>query len=354
MATFRKKPINATKSLKSLHNQGLFLKRLGVLLLEGFSIKKALQFLKTISDIEIERWILAIESGMEAGNEFHYELKQLGFSEQVCSQIYFSVVHGNFGETIYHCGEQIINEMDRKKKMQQLLSYPVMLVIFIIGMLFAMRYILLPHIRQITTSNTDHLGLGTKLVMQLIDWSPIIIVGSVIVIILAILGVRAYLAKRTPLERQLFLTQLPVVGRLLQLARSQYLSYEWGQLIKHGVSIREIIRIMKQDENSLFLQELADNMEAQMLTGKSFYEVILSYEFLKEELAQIIQHGEVSSDLGKELMLYANQCEEDLKLKVERLMSFVQPVVFIGVAVMIVAIYAALLLPTFSLMEGLR
>ena len=58
MATFRKKPINATKSLKSLHNQGLFLKRLGVLLLEGFSIKKALQFLKTISDIEIERWIL--------------------------------------------------------------------------------------------------------------------------------------------------------------------------------------------------------------------------------------------------------------------------------------------------------
>lgn len=237
--------------------------------------------------------------------------------------------------------------------MQQLLSYPVMLVIFIIGMLFAMRYILLPHIRQITTSNTDHLGLGTKLVMQLIDWSPIIIVGSVIVIILAILGVRAYLSKRTPLERQLFLTQLPVVGRLLQLARSQYLSYEWGQLIKHGVSIREIIRIMKQDENSLFLQELADNMEAQMLTGKSFYEVILSYEFLKEELAQIIQHGEVSSDLGKELMLYANQCEEDLKLKVERLMSFVQPVVFIGVAVMIVAIYAALLLPTFSLMEGL-
>ena len=131
------------------------------------------------------------------------------------------------------------------------------------------------------------------------------------------------------------------------------MSYEWGQLIKHGVSIREIIRIMKQDENSLFLQELANNMEEQMLMGKSFYEVILSYEFLKEELAQIIQHGEVSSDLGKELMLYANQCEEDLKLKVERLMSFVQPVVFIGVAVMIVAIYAALLLPTFSLMEGL-
>lgn len=353
MAIFRKKHIKATKSLKSMYSQGIFLKRLGQLLLEGLSMKDALLFLSTTGNKHHKEWITFIESGLQEGHTLHEQLGLLNFTDQVCSQIYFSMIHGQFAQTIYDCGVQILAKMQRKKNLQQILTYPIMLIIFMVGMLFAMRYILLPHITQLTTSGSSHMSMGTAIVLVIIRESPVIIVLSTVLCTIFFILFRLYLSEKTAIETSSILTSIPVVKPLLQLYYTQFLALEWGQLIKHGTHLKEITDIMLSDKNSSLINEIGEEISTTLQRGHSFKEAVSEFSFLKKELKDIIDYGEQSSDLGKELLLYSNQCEEELQLLIEKIMTFIQPVVFIGIGIMIVSIYAALLLPTFSLLNGI-
>ena len=353
MVLFRKKPIKATRSLKSLHNQAIFLKRLGQLLLEGLSMQEALRFLSTTGNQEIKQWVNHVQAGFSQGRTLDEMLGELNFSDQVASQIYFSLVHGQFAQTISDCGQQMMDRMERKKKLQQILTYPIMLIIFIIGMLFAMRYILLPHLTQLTTSETNHMNLGTRLIFIFIRESPILLILATCLASLALLVFQYYLSKKTALARASILCQLPLARLVLPLYYTQFLAMEWGQLLNHGSNLLEITQIMTTDKNTNLVKELGQAIAQGMQAGQSFKTSISGYSFLKYELRDIIDYGEESSDLGKELLLYSRQCQEELSLKVEKIMTLVQPLVFIGIGILIVSIYAALLLPTFSLLNGL-
>jgi len=88
-----------------------------------------------------------------------------------------------------------------------------------------------------------------------------------------------------------------------------------------------------------------------MLEGKSFNEKIESYPFFKEELALIIEYGQMKSRLGRELSLYADETFDDFFSQVDRSLQLIQPLIFLFVAMMIIMIYAAMLLPIYQNME---
>ena len=78
--------------------------------------------------------------GHALGNSFHLELEKLGFPTKVCAQIYFASHYGNYGQTIMRCGDQLLKELEHKKKLKSLLTYPLLLILFLLGMLLMMRF----------------------------------------------------------------------------------------------------------------------------------------------------------------------------------------------------------------------
>ena len=64
----------------------------------------------------------------------------------------------------------------------------------------------------------------------------------------------------------------------------------------------------------------------------------------------MIQQGEVKGKLGKELMVYSNVCFQVFS-KIERVITLVQPFIFIIIACLIIGVYGAML-PIYGNMEG--
>ena len=65
----------------------------------------------------------------------------------------------------------------------------------------------------------------------------------------------------------------------------------------------------------------------------------------------MIEYGEIKSKLGSELEVYAEKTWEEFFLRINRATNFIQPLVFIFVALVIVLFYAAMLLPIYQNME---
>lgn len=355
MGIFQKKLTSNTiyRSQKETREQGLFLKRMGTLLLEGFSLKEALRFLLTITDSKQVKWVKVIEQNVNTGNSLFQGLRDVGFSDLICTQIYLSTIHGKFSETIFKAGEQMIESAKRKKKIQSIIQYPIMLLIFIVIMLFSMRYILLPHIKRIASPEEASLGTGTRLIVGIVETAPYWMLGTVLLMTVSFFVLSIITKKKSAIEKLNFYSKNRLIRSYLQLYWTRFFTLEWSQLLKTNCTLIQIVHLMQEDKSSVLFREVGRVIEHKMRKGYSFKEAISSLDFLKPEVEEIIMHGELTGRMGIELMLYSSDCEAELNQKIESMMERIQPIVFIFVALMIIAIYAALLLPMFSIMEGL-
>ncbi|WP_252899313.1 type II secretion system F family protein [Lactococcus fujiensis] len=77
----------------------------------------------------------------------------------------------------------------------------------------------------------------------------------------------------------------------------------------------------------------------------------VNYHFFNHELALMIEYGELKDKLGLELGIYADECWEQFFIKIDRAIQFIQPLVFVFIALMIILLYAAMLLPIYSNMN---
>ena len=335
------------------NEKGLFLKRMGTLLQEGYSMKDALIFLSKIEKGPSINWIQSIQEGMLLGNSFHLELEKLGFPTKVCAQIYFASHYGNYGQTIMRCGDQLLKELEHKKKLKSLLTYPLLLILFLLGMLLMMRFLILPHMEELFASFDTTTEIYSNWIVRFIYYSPQIILGSLCLIILGVFGLQNKLKKGTVIEGITFFINQPFLGSYLKDYWTSFFFQEWGELLKNGCSFQEAILIMRKEGASKLLQETGDLLSEQMQLGKSISESLISLPFFHEEAIIVVTHGESLGKLSTEMLVYAAYCENELTNKIEKLMSKIQPVIFAFIALMIISIYASLMLPIFSLMEGI-
>ena len=176
-----------------------------------------------------------------------------------------------------------------------------------------------------------------------------VLVGSVLlaigVLILLFLGRRA---KRLALVS--FLATLPFLRPFLQDYLTAFYAREWGSMIAQGLELNQIFPMMQGQRSRLF-REIGQDLEVALARGTSFSDHIQTYPFFKRELALMIEYGEAKSKLGSELEIYADKTWAGFFHRLNKAMNVVQPLVFVFVALMIVLLYAAMLLPIYENLE---
>lgn len=353
MDLFQKLRTINTLSREKSTEKGLFLKRIGMLLEDGYAIKDALEFLAKIESGIVYDWTQRLQSELLTGGTFHKALENIGFSDRTCSQIYLAAQYGNYGQTIRQCGEHLLEKNDKRLKLRSLASYPVLLVGFLVGILIVMRVLIFPYMETLLTSMGSSDAVYSNGVVAIIYYSPYIISAVVIYHLILYYLLKQYLKSKTLIERVKFYTRIPLLKMYLKDYYSHFFFLEWGQLFYNGCSFQEIIQIMQGGDSSKLLNETGRHLSDKMLAGKSVYEAISSLPYFYEEGLLVISHGENIGKLGIEMLLYADYCETRLNTRIEKMMERIQPIIFSLVGLMIVAIYAALMLPMFTMMEGI-
>ncbi len=353
MDLFQKKPTYSISSREKPNEKGLFLKRIGMLLAGGYSLKEALSFLVKFETGMTQIWISSIQEGLMTGSSFHKELEKVGFSEKVCAQIYLANQYGQYAETVVACGDQLLETNEKKKKLRALATYPVILLLFLLGMLVLMRYLILPHMETLFMNTGNDADMYSNKIVLFVFYSPQIIGGTLILATAIAYIIYKKSSELSKIHLYEVLTKVPILKQYLKDYYSHFFFLEWGNLLLNGCSFQEIIQIMKGEDSSRLLKETGSHMAVQMELGHPIYVAIETLPFFYKEGIQVVSHGENLGKLGTEMLVYASHCENQFDQRIEKLMGKIQPLIFILVAIMILAVYAALMLPVFNLMEGL-
>ena len=349
----RTKPISFLNHPSS-KRMAWFLKRVGSLLKEGFSLKEALRFIQTLLSKESEeKWVQTLYDSLEAGDSLDEGLALISFPDHVVSQVYFASIHGKYAEAIYQAGVSLEEKAQRKQKILTLLAYPSLLLLFMTGLLLSMRSVLLPYL--LTDAQTGQTGwerMG-RMASSFVQHFPSLLLIGASVIGLSFFCIHLCLKKRSAVEKAVFFSRWPLAGPLVKLYYSQLFSQEWGQLFESGLEMHSIVKLMQQKNMMPLIQGVGAILEKEFKKGNGFSTCLSYLSFLNTEFSRVVSHGETSGHLGKELLVYGEECLQEMERRIEKLMTYIQPLSFLVISFLIISVYGALLLPMLSNMEGI-
>ena len=303
----------------------------------GFHLAEIVDFLGRSALLE-SAYVQQMRQGLASGQTFSEIMAGMGFSHAVSTQLSLAELHGNLSLALLKIEEYLDNVSKVKKKLIEVATYPMMLLGFLVMIMMGLRNYLLP---QLTSQN-----LATQIISQL----PSIFLISILTLVGLVGGTYLAFKRRKKIVIYSLLARIPFVGSFVKIYLTAYYAREWGNMIGQGLELSQIFQIMQNQKSALF-QEIGQDLSLALQNGQEFPQKISSYPFFKNELSLIIEYGEVKSKLGSELEIYAHKTWEEFFSRVNRSMNLIQPLVFVFVALMIVLLYAAMLLPLYQNME---
>ena len=286
-----------------------------------------------------EVYVDSMQESLLSGASLADMMAKLGFSDTIVTQIALADVHGNCQQSLLKIDGYLASMSVVRKKLIEVATYPLILLSFLILIMLGLKNYLLPQLEN------------QNFATQIISHFPMIFLGSFALLALEILLGVLYAKRLSPIYLYSQLSRLPIFGRYVRFYLTAYYAREWGNLIGQGIELMEIVELM-QRQKSRFFQEIGKDMQEALLSGQSFHQKVLDYPFFLSELSLMIEYGEVKSKLGRELDIYAEETWQNFFSQLTQATQLIQPLVFVFVALIIVLIYVAMLLPMYQNVGG--
>ena len=321
----------------SLARQGKVIALFNNLFSSGFHLAEIVDFLQR-SQLLADAYTTVMREGLLAGKPFSALLADLGFSDNVVTQVSLAGVHGNTGLSLQHIQTYLGNLTKVRKKLIEVATYPLILLGFLVVIMLGLKNYLLPQLEEENAATV------------IINYLPTVFLGLCTLIGLGIILAILWYKRNNKITVYTRLVALPFFGKLIQAYLTAYYAREWGSLIGQGLELTQIVDLMQEQPSQLFV-EIGQDLAGQLQNGQDFHTHLKTYPFFKKELSLIVEYGQVKSKLGSELAVYAEESWEEFFTRINRAMQLIQPLVFIFVALVVVLIYAAMLLPIYQNME---
>ncbi len=147
--------------------------------------------------------------------------------------------------------------------------------------------------------------------------------------------------------------KIPALGLLRRKAGIASFCRTLGTLIASGVSILEALNIIKAATDDSLIVEDIGKIYNSIREGDSVAEPLRQSKVFDKLVADMVAIGEETGDLDKMLLKIADNYDNDVDNLVSAMMSMLEPLLIVGMAVSIGGIVICLFLPMISMMEGM-
>ncbi|MBB1068619.1 type II secretion system F family protein [Limosilactobacillus sp. RRLNB_1_1] len=329
-----------TDKLKRQQQASFFL-LLADLLTVGFSIRHAIHFIGTVEP-SLMWWTMKIDHRMQEGTGFTDSIRQ-EIKPDLYYQLLLAEKHGNLVKTLHEIGKLLSVQERQRKKLITLLQYPLLLLIMLAIVICCLVGFVFPELDMWQGESNPNLLIKVT-----------VLAGSYFLTIIGISGLfQWYNWHRMSREQKLIkLCTIPVIGKCYRHYFQYYLTSVLGVMLQQGLSLAEICQLSQTFHGDSILYLFSGKVIKIIQRGGDISEAVKAYPFLPNELIIFMNKGTTIEKMGQDLTIFANLQFKALTNSIERLLVFVQPIIFSVIAVVIVGLYLSLLLPIYHSFQG--
>ncbi len=336
-----------------VNEKAMFLLRFSELLHEGYTIHECFSLLLPHHCSNSFQVLKGVEDTFREGATVSEVLKTLRFPDRILLSVELSESDGRLAEALSGASLRLEAAKVRRDKFVQAATYPVVLMIAMALLLIAFKIYFLPNFETLATARSATTQGIEKHLPRIVAKAP-----DLLLIAMAVGGVlfvlcKVYMRRLTPIATIRRLSSIAIVGEMYTSVLNRLFDAETGNLLAAGNSIQEAMMILMKQKTDPILATIAKSIHEQASQGEPFHIAIDLTDGLTRDLSFFAKHGSDSGHLAKELLLYSEQLGNAIDRKVNRMMAMLQPMLFVILAVCIIAAYLALLLPVYGMIKNM-
>jgi type IV pilus assembly protein PilC len=343
------------KKVKSRSLQ-IFSRQFATMIDAGLNVVSSLVILEQQTDDKaLAEVIREVRSDVEGGMLLSQAMAR---HPKVFDRLYIAMVEageaaGILDKVLDRVAVQIEKEMKIKRRVKGAMIYPTLVLCFAFLVLTGMLLFLVPIFEDIFKDLGGELPMLTKVIVTLSDlmkgyWFIIFpaIAGS-------IWGFRYW--KKTPSGRQVwdrFKLHAPAgIGKVVLKVTMARFSRTLATLVAAGVDIIKALEISGQTAGNWVVESALADVRAKVHQGVPIAQPLIENPVFPPLVAQMVKVGEETGELEKMLDKIADFYEDEVDASIQALTSIVEPIMMIGVGVVVGVIIIAMYMPMFKLLQ---
>jgi type IV pilus assembly protein PilC len=143
--------------------------------------------------------------------------------------------------------------------------------------------------------------------------------------------------------------RMPVFGPLATKIAVARFARNLSMMLDAGVPIIQALSIVGQASNNWKIEQAVRDVQDSIRSGKSFAAPLSRAEVFPEMVPQMVAVGEESGTLAEMLASISDFYEEEVATATDQLSSMIEPILIVGLGIVIGGMVVSLYLPIFTL-----
>jgi len=265
---------------------------------------------------------------------------------------------GKMVEVLTNMGNFFSAQSKVKKQVKGAMTYPAIIFTIAIAMTSFLIAFVVPKITDIFDDTGQELPPITQFVLSLSDFLIAHYIAMIVGILLVILFFKLAYAKLNTFHTFIdtLWLKIPVIGTLIQNHELGRFSYILSLMLESGVAYAQAVQLAKTTFGNHALRSLFEKASVKVMEGNKLSNALQISKGvkLKRNFMQSLALGEESSEVAQILdnisQLYAEENEDRLKF----LLGLLEPFMMLFIGVVVGVIVSAMLLPIFTMTQGLQ
>jgi len=337
-----------TRPKLSEQHQLKFLKQLQRLLNNGYSLLDALDMFQWDRQLNVlaQRLIAYLKSGVPLDEAF----SKVDFHHSVTALLYFTRIHGDLVDSLDKCITMLEQRLKAIRRFQQVIRYPLILLIFFIGLLISIKRTVLPSFINLYQSQ----GSVSPVLNFSIKFINIFFISLFIIMIIVISLTIFWLIykRRITIDKlKRIYHNIPFVRHFMTLKTSYQFAVHLSSLLKTGLSPVKVLEIIAKQNEVPIVAHTAKLAIEKLLQGFSLSESIEHLLLIDKQFSYILRKNPNMETLEADLNMYVEMSQERIHDRVMKFISLIQPIFLIIIASFIIFLYVSLMWPMFQLIQ---
>lgn len=331
----------------------VFAKQMAGLINAGLPLMRTLSILtEQAEDKMLREALVRVHSSIESGAAFSAALAQHPdvFPPLMVNMVRVGESGGFLGQSLKTVADTYKDEAELQNKIKSATTYPlIVLTIAILGVV-AMITFVVPVFEGMFKNLGSALPLPTQILVTLSNnMAWILPVMIVIGIVFWFWWLRNRNTDRVRKVVDPLKLRMPVFGPLATKIAVARFSRGLSMMLKAGVPLVQALSIVGAASNNYKIEEAVRQVQESVKQGKTFSMPLAKAEVFPTMVSQMVAVGEESGTLPDMLASIADFYEGEVKTATEQLTSAIEPILIVGIGIIIGGMVISLYLPIFSI-----
>lgn len=336
----------------------LFTRELSSMLATGLTLIESLNLLKKqINNPKLVEIITDIIENVSEGKSFSLALSR---HADVFSGVYIALIkaaetQGLFDKILARLADNLEKAEDLKKKITAALFYPSIVILGVIGVIFIMNVFVIPQLDKLYQSLNVNLPFLTQIVLSISH--AFTSSYQFLLIIAVIIYTLIFRYKKTERGRKVIdqiKLKIPIIGNLIKLSVLNETTKTLSLLIGAGSPITEALQVVADTAGNIIYKEAFLNSEKLVERGIALSDSFEKQGVFPQIVIQMTKVGEATGRIDQGLERVASYFERDIDYRIKTLTTSIEPILIIGLGLIIGLLIFAVISPIYGLISQIQ